>query len=195
MKIARASAVRAALVFALAAACALLAMGLSACGSQSAEDVIREGVTQELESIKNLDQAALDEMLAGAGDTASELEQYGISLEEFCRAWLDGFDYSVDSVTVDGESAVATVTISCRSLIGAMDAWLTDIMSDETLLSSDMTEEELNELIGSTLIEAIGSAEIETNTADLPYVLNGDTWEPGDGFDAALAQAFAGQAL
>ena len=192
MQTIRSSAARAALAFALVAMCALLAVGLSACGSKAPEDVIREGVTQELESIKNLDQAALDEILAGAGETATDLEEYGISVEDFARAWLDGFDYAVNDVTVDGENATVAVDISCRSLTGAMESWLTDIVSDDSLL--DLTTEELNSYIGSSLIEAIGAASIETNSAELPYVLNGNTWEPGAGFDDALGQAFLGDA-
>ena len=99
------------LALAVALAATMLT-GLVACGGESAEDVIRKGVTEELESIKNLDQAALDEIMAGAGAANAGLEEYGIDMEEFCRTWLDGFDYSVDNVTVDGENATATATIT-----------------------------------------------------------------------------------
>ncbi|WP_417142375.1 hypothetical protein [Raoultibacter massiliensis] len=183
------------LALAVALAATMLT-GLVACGGESAEDVIRKGVTEELESIKNLDQTALDEIMAGAGAANAGLEEYGIDMEEFCRTWLDGFDYSVDNVTVDGENATATVTITCKSLAEGINIFMdkvTALTEDPEAMSKSM--DELNQMMGTMLMEGIGEAPVETNTVDLPYVLNGNTWEPGPGFDTALSQAFAGGAL
>lgn len=169
--------------------------GLTGCG-EAPEEVIRKGVTEELESIKNLDQSALDEIMAGAGAANAGLDQYGIDMEEFCRTWLSGFDYSVDDVKVDGDNATATVTITCKSLMEGINVFsdkVTELSNDPEAMS--MTSEEVNQKLGSLLMESIGEAPAETNTVDLPYVLNGNTWEPGAGFDAALSQAFAGGAL
>lgn len=180
----------------VAALAATMLAGLTACGGESAEDVIRKGVTEELESIKNLDQAALDEIMAGAGAADAGLDEYGIDMEEFCRTWLEGFDYSVDNVTVDGDNATATVTITCKSLMEGMTIFMdkvTALTDDTEAMSQSM--DELNLQMGTMLMEALGEAPLETNTVDLPYVLNGNTWEPGAGFDAALSEAFAGGAL
>ncbi len=179
-----------------AALSATMLVGLTACGGESAEDVIRKGVTEELESIKNLDQAALDEIMAGAGAADAGLDEYGIDMEEFCRTWLEGFDYSVDNVTVDGENATATVTITCKSLMEGMTIFMdkvTALTEDTEAMSKPM--EELNLQMGTMLMESLGEAPLETNTVDLPYALNGNTWEPGAGFDTALSEAFAGGAL
>lgn len=180
----------------VAALAATMLAGLTACGGESAEDVIRKGVTEELEGIKNLDQAALDEIMAGAGAADAGLDEYGIDMEEFCRTWLEGFDYSVDNVTVDGDNATATVTITCKSLMEGMTIFMdkvTALTDDTEAMSQSM--DELNLQMGTMLMEALGEAPLETNTVDLPYVLNGNTWEPGAGFDAALSEAFAGGAL
>ncbi len=183
-------------LLALAAAlAATMLAGLTACGGESPEDVIRKGVTEELESIKNLDQAALDEITAGAG-AADGLDEYGIDVEEFCRTWLDGFDYSVDEVKVDGESATAKVTISCKSLMEGINIFMEKVTAlAEDPAAAELSSEELNKKMGTMLVESVGEAPIETNTVDLPYVLNGNTWEPGAGFDTALSEAFAGGAL
>lgn len=187
---------KAALLALAAALAATMLMGLTACGGESAEDVIRKGVTEELESIKNLDQAALDEIMAGTGTASAGLEEYGVDMEEFCRTWLDGFDYSVDDVTVDGDKATVKVTITCKSLMEGVNIFMekvTALTEDPDAMSQSM--DELNKQMGPMLMEAIGEAPAETNTVDLPYVLNGNTWEPGTGFDAALSEAFAGGAL
>ncbi|MEG0375102.1 MAG: hypothetical protein RR547_12510 [Raoultibacter sp.] len=184
-------------LFALAiAVAALLLTGLTACGGEAPEDIIRKGVTEELESIKNLDQAALDEIVAGAASSGTDFEEYGISMDDFARTWLSGFDYTVDSVTVNGEDATATVTVTCKSLMEGVNIWLekaTEAASDPAIAS--LPTDELNKKIGSLLLESIGAAPTETNTVDLPYVLNGNTWEPGPGFDTALSQAFAAGAI
>lgn len=195
METARKPLIKWALLALAAALAATMLAGLTACGGESPEDVIRKGVTEELESIKNLDQAALDEIVAGAGAGAG-LDEYGIDMEEFCRTWLDGFDYSVDEVKVDGENATATVTISCKSLMEGINIFMekvTALTEDPDALS--LSTDELNKKMGAMLVEAVGEAPIETNTVDLPYVLNNNTWEPGSGFDTALGEAFAGGAL
>lgn len=182
------------LALAAALSCVML-VGLTACG-ESSEDTIRKGVTEELESIKNLDQSAIDEIMAGAGSTGTELEQYGIDMEEFCRTWLSGFDYTVDDVKVDGDNATATVTITCKSLMDGITIWTekaTEAAQDPDIMS--LPSDELNKKLGSMLTESMGEAELQTNTVTLPYALNGNTWEPGAGFDSALSQAFAGGAL
>lgn len=196
METAKKSLTKWALLVLTAALAATMLAGLTACGGESAEDVIRKGVTEELESIKNLDQAALDEIMAGAGAADAGLDEYGIDMEEFCRTWLTGFDYSVDNVTVDGEKATVTVTITCKSLMEGVNIFMdkvTALTEDPEAMSQSM--DELNQQMGTMLMEAIGEAPAETNTVDLPYVLNGNTWEPGAGFDTALGQAFAGGAM
>lgn len=184
-------------LFALAlAVAALLLTGLTACGGETPEDIIRKGVTEELESIKSLDQAALDEIVAGAASSGTDFEEYGISMDEFARTWLSGFDYTVDNVTVEGQEANATVTVTCKSLMEGVNIWLekaTEVASDPEVAS--LPTDELNKKLGTLLIESIGEAPTQTNTVDLPYVLNGNTWEPGSGFDAALSEVFAGGAL
>lgn len=50
---------------------------------------------------------------AGAG---SDLDQLGITAEEFAEAFLDGFNYEVGDVTVDGDVATVDVTITSKSM-------------------------------------------------------------------------------
>lgn len=168
---------------------AVLGMGLVACSAQSPEEVIREGVTKELQQIKDLDQEALDEIVKGA-NTAGDLTEFGIETEEFCRAWLDGFDYTVDDVIVEDDEAVVQVTIKCKSLGTAMETWLGGLEGLHTQYEND--RDGFNNAVGDSLMEALAQAELSESTAELPYVLNDNTWEPGPSFEAQLNAAFIG---
>lgn len=181
------------LAIVLMAVATLALATLSACGGKSAETTIRESVTSELESIKKLDQDALDQIVGGA-NSVSDLSEYGISTEEFFRTWLEGFDYSVDKVTVNGDKATATVTIKVKSLTSAMDSISNNISS---IIASNpamltMTQEQIYKEIGNLLMKAVGEAPITSTTVDLPYELKNNTWQPASGFDAAIAKAFTG---
>ena len=75
------------------------ALSLGACGP-SAEEVVRQGVADELERLKTHDEALLDELAADSG--VDQLATYGIDAKSFIAAYLDGFDYRIDEVKVDG---------------------------------------------------------------------------------------------
>lgn len=176
-------------VFAVTLTCAAMAVALVACGSDNSDEaVIREGLTEELDSIKNYDTEEMEEVFSYLG---LSLEDYGISVTEICDTWLNSFDYSIDDVTVDGEEATATVTISCIPLINAMYAWSDNILSDSSIYSMD--EEELHAYFGSSLVETISSYEVVTSTVELPYVFIGDGWWADEGWDDAVYTALFGE--
>ena len=174
--------------FIITLTCATMAVALVACGSgNSDEAVIRNGLAEELDSIKNYDTEEMEEVFDSLG---MSLEDFGISVADICDAWLNSFEYSIDDVTVNGEEATATVTISCVPLIDAMYTWSDNILSDSSIYS--MEEEELYAYFGSSLIEAISSYEIATSTVELPYVFIDDGWYADDGWDDAVYTALFG---
>ena len=82
------------LVGAMAALLALGATALAGCGGKSDADVIRESLTQELDQVKNLDDAFLSEVTASA--ETGGLDQFGIDAKELMKAYFGGFDYRID---------------------------------------------------------------------------------------------------
>ena len=96
----------------LVVACALV---LGGCSGEKPEDAIRADIVASFDRIKNLDEAALEE-ISSAMEVES-LEPLGLEGDEIMRSLLDGFDYSVESVSVDesGESATAEVSVTCKS--------------------------------------------------------------------------------
>ncbi|MFR5091755.1 MAG: hypothetical protein ACLTDR_06805 [Adlercreutzia equolifaciens] len=79
--------------------------GVSAgCSSgTSDEDAIRASLASELDSIKDIDDAFVNEFSESID--MSQLSVYGIDGVEFMKSYLSGFDYAIDSINVDGDKA------------------------------------------------------------------------------------------
>ena len=92
---------------------------LGGCSSANPEQAIRDDLTATLDEVKNVDDATIEELM-GSVDT-SQLEPYGIDGTEFARSLLDGFDYSIGDITVDGDTATAQVSITCKSAMDLYD--------------------------------------------------------------------------
>ena len=146
------------------------------------EEVIKEGIASELDPIKNLDDATLDEILSEAGSEFAMLESMGIDSKTLVKSYLDGFDYTIDSVEVDGDSAKATLTATCKSFTDAstkaeeLAKAFGEQMTDEQLAS--MTQDDITAKIGEITMQAID----ETQAIDMPLVLtftkNDNEWTP-----------------
>ena len=181
-------------VFVACAAAMLMAFGavaLTGCGP-SDEEIIREGVTEQLEAIKTLDPALLDELATGAGTT--EMAAYGIDPKEFVTSYLAGCDYRVDGITVDGDKAQASVVLTCKNLKefekGFAEATQA-LASDETV--ANMTEAEITSKIGQIIMDTLGALQpAETAPITIGYELKDDTWMPDANAEQAVSNALFG---
>lgn len=178
--------------FAAAVAAALLlvfsAGALFGCG-QSDEDAIREALTSELDSIKSQDEAFLSNMAADMD--VDDFTTYGIDPQEFITKYLTGFDYTIDSITVDGESATAVVTLTCKSF-SSYNAAVT-AAADDALATKDissMNQSELNALVGEIMLSALDNIEpVATDPVNIEYTLEGNTWTPTAASEQAITAA------
>ena len=133
------------------------ALSLVGCGP-SAEEVVRQGVADELERLKTHDAALLDELAADSG--ADQLAAYGIDAQTFIAAYLDGLDYRIDEVTVEGDDAAATVVLTCKKF----DAFTQALTEATTALAEDeetaaLDGDELNAKIGQVVLEVLAGVE------------------------------------
>lgn len=149
------------------------------CSGQNDEQVIREALSKELDACKNLDDNAMQELI---GDMdLSELTTYGINGTDFMKSYLEGFDYSIDSVTVDGDKAEAIVTLTCKSFSGfetALTSAAESIVSDPTAYA-DMSMDELNQMLGTMVMDAINGVELaKTEPITISYTKSGNEWTP-----------------
>lgn len=177
----------------LAATAALLAFGataLAACGGESDEDAIAKALTTDLDQVKDIDEAFLDEAISS--DDLSYLADYGIDGKEFVKCYLEGFDYSIDGIEVDGDTALATVTLTCKSMDDyseALNQAIEDMTSDISRFA-DMDEDEVNQEIGSVIMGALSGLQAKPlDPIVIEYEKTNGQWAPTEDAEDVVASA------
>ncbi len=163
-----------ALLVCAAMACALLVCGIG-CGGPNNEQVIRDGISQELDSIKNKDEKVLEQIQAN-GKKAG-LEKIGISSTDFANSALDGFDYSIGDITVDGNNATAQVTITSKSysdLTSKLANLENDLRAQEDFDS--LTADQVTQRSGQLMMDYMDNLATVTETVPVEYRLQGNQW-------------------
>ena len=173
----------------------LVASSITASGcaqADSNEQIIRQSLSQELDSIKNVDPSFLGDINSQLGTDFTAFEEIGISPEEFMRGYLEGFDYTIDSIQVDGNTAVAKVTITCKSYSdfeNKMSKAATELFTNADDFSG-LTSEQLSQTIGEALLNTLQTVELtQTEPVEIDYTLEGNTWVPDSDTETAIASA------
>lgn len=172
----------------------LLAVGvcsLAGCaGGQSNEDVIRTKLASELDSIKTLDDGFVNDFSESIN--MSQLSVYGIDGVEFMRAYLDGFDYTIDSITVDGDTAQAQITLTCKSYTGyqqALQNAVSAITEDPESLVG-LSNDDINKKIGEIVIGSLDGVDVAvTEPVTINYTKVDGEWEPASSTSGDIAAA------
>ncbi len=173
----------------LIAFAALCLVALAACGGPSVEDMIREDLTSQLDVIKAGGDEFVEEIEASAGDDFASL---GVDTAEFTKAYLDGFDYSIDEVTVEDDTATAKVTITCKSLTDIMSQFQTDFYAQlETVDTATLADQDaLMKLAGQSLMSVTEAAEPKTTECTFTYTNDGEgTWSADESASTELLNA------
>ena len=169
---------------------------LGACSGPSPEEVIREDLTANLDRVKELDDATVEELVSSMGSLG--LETYGIEASDVVRSLLDGFDYTIDDITVDdeGTSAVASVSVTCKSasdfterINQAATDLATELMNDPSGLELLSDEGALNARIGEVVMETLDEVELQQTSIEIDYSKTDDGWTASDASE--LAQIFS----
>lgn len=175
---------------------AVLAIGCLAavpgCAAPTPEDAIRASLAQRLDGIKGLDEGFLGEL---QGDLdVDRFSEYGIDGMEFMKGYFEGFDYTIDSITVDGDTATATVTLQCKSFSQYRDkltAAAKELVGDREKLAS-MSNDEVNAAYGALITQTLEDVEnAPTSSFTITYQLNpdNDTWEPVNAVEHEISSA------
>ena len=170
--------------------CSVLVVGaltLTGCGSSNSgsgnadQEAISKDLTTQLESFKSSGSKALADELKANESTFKTL---GIDSDEFAKEMMDGFSYSIGTITVkDGaKSATAEVKLTSKTVVSALTALVNNIPSAVTSLSADdiSSEDKINKFIGKLLLQAAKSAGTESTTITLTYSKSGDNWKMDD---------------
>lgn len=164
---------------------ALSMLALCACNNgPSAEEVIREGLSEEFDMIVNKKGDDWDEMISDIEDEA-DLSTFGIDAEEFVNVLFDGFDYEITSVDVDEEddTAVAHVTLTSKSMkdvMAALEQAADDFTSDPNNYAG-LSEDDIYKKVGELMMDAIRGVETQNVDVDLECERDEDgNWSKAD---------------
>lgn len=159
----------------LMAVAAMCMVVLAACGGPSVEELIREDLTAEFNSVLEMDPAEFVSDVS-ASDAAA-MQEMGVEPEEFAAAYLDGIDYSIGDITVDGDTATAQVVFTCKSMTTIMEAF--EPLADDFLATADvssMTQEEGMQKMGELIMQATTEAAPEDHDLEFTYTKDGNAW-------------------
>ena len=175
---------------ALVVACALV---LGGCSGENPEDAIRADIVANFDQIKNLDEATLEEISSGMDVEA--LEPFGLEGDEIVRSLLDGFDYSVESVSVDdsGESATAEVSVTCKSatdLTESSEDAVASIFQEPDYLSLLGDDEALGARMGELMMGALDGLTPSEKSIELDYAKGKDGWEMDASSSSEITKIF-----
>lgn len=169
-----------------AAMAVLATVTLTACGGP--ESAIRDDLTTQLEAIKQGDDSITSGIEANAGDNLASL---GIDTDEFVSKYLEGFEYTVDDVSIKDGVATAKATITCKSLGDIMTDFKDDYYKRlDSLDVAELSDEDaLKQLAGDTMMDAVETAEPAETDCEFTYTRTPKgTWKCDNG-DETLAQA------
>lgn len=175
--------------FLAAALAAALALPLAGCAYQTDEEAISHSIAERLDGYKDIDSTETANFAARM-DIGS-LSQYDVSTHDFMAAYFDGFDYTVQDVTVDGTSAKATVVLRCKSFSEYEQALqeATDAMKADPAIAK-MPTDELDQAFGEAIIGSLDGVEMrQTQPIEITFEKIDNVWEPLSNASEDIAQA------
>lgn len=167
-------------------------IALVGCSSDEDEEAaIEQAISAEFDKLKNLDAATVDEIAQSVGN--DELTKMGIDAKDFAKAYLDGFDYSVQKVEVDGDKATATVTMTCKSL-SEFQSSLTTLAAEYVGDSSnwEKSESQIYQELGTKIMDTLKSTPTATTQPiTLHFTESGGEWTADENEDTQITNAMA----
>lgn len=148
------------------------------CGPSN-EELIRQAVSEKYDAYKNADDAVLSRIVTSLENDG--LEELGIDDAEFASAVVDGFDYSIDNIAVEGDSAVVTMTFAGKSysdLLAEITATTETLTNDPSF--TELSQEDRLAAAGKMVMDAFAGLDVKDETVDLDYELVDDKWQEAD---------------
>ena len=161
------------------------ALALAGCQDNS-EQVIRDGVSKELNQIKNLDDAYVKELASQQSFT--QLQQYGVNSENFIKALFGGFDYSIKDISVKDNKATITMTITSKDF-STFQKDLTNMVNSMDYTKFSSVDDALN-FFGTECMKLIENMPVvESQPFTITCTKKDNTWVVDDGAETAIMKA------
>lgn len=166
---------------------------VSGCGDnkEANEKAIRDALTEQLNGFKNHDAAFVNEFTDFSN--ADALAEYGIDPQALVDSYLEGADYNIQSVEVDGDTATAVFTLTCKSykqfeedITNAVTALISDTAALESLANEDAMKNKVAEITTQTIDNL---TPVTTEPITYVYHQKGDNWVLDESESGSIADA------
>ena len=157
------------------------ALSLGGCGP-SDEEQVRTVADETLSSYQDPEGEAAQALVSELSQQMGEAswDRLGIDSTAFASAWLGEYQYSIDEVTLDGDTATVQATVTARHLLPTIESWAGSLSGASSL-------DDVYKQAGSTLLDALSSAEPIQTEIMLSCLRTDDGWTVReDELDAAL---------
>lgn len=186
--------IRRGILASLAALCAcVLCLTLTACGP-SDEDQAKEALDAQLSLLANptdetISQLSSDMQMSDEGSFST----LNLDSTAFVKSWLSGFVYEIGDVTVDGNTAKASTSVTCKQLYVVVTSW-TESFEADALSQNFNSIDDVYAYAGKTFMDAIDGASPQTTQVTFTLQKDGGNWTFADNSDnnQALADALLG---
>ena len=177
-----------------------LVVGLNGCGKND-EELIRASVSEVMDLFKNPTKENLQGFINEDEIDLSTLEEYDIDIYEFLGHSFKHFDYTINDVTVDGDTASANLTLTNTDLGAVVKETTTEITENiddyADVLNGENGRKEFMKLFFNKIYEKLDASE-ETVSTDATLKLNkvDGEWEVDDSsMDAVVSAMYGGLEL
>lgn len=174
-----------------------LAVGLNGCGKND-EELIRASVSEVMDVFKNPTKENLQKFVNEDEMDLSTLEEYDIDIYEFLGHSFKHFDYKINEVTVDGDTASADLTLTNADLGSVVEDATAEITEhiDEyaDVINGDNGRNEFMKIFFNKIYEKLDASE-ETVSTDATLRLNkvDGEWEVDDSsIDTVVSAMYGG---
>lgn len=119
----------------------------------------------------------------------------GITMDQFLETFLDGYDYEVGAVSVDGDTATVQLTLTVRPYDGIVAEFQRRFQEwSQTVDPSTVTsEEQIYRFAGQLLLETVDETAVEDRAIEIVFVQDGDgVWWMDEPSHIALMEVFGG---
>lgn len=171
----------------LLALVAICFVALTACGGPSVEDLIREDLTTQFDEIK----AGGDDFMEGIEQSAGEdFDTLGVEPRAFAESFLEGFDYQIDDITVDDDTATAKVSLTVKSMGDIINEFQLSYAEYLSGLTEAPSEDEAYRQAGQMLMDATATVEPKTTDCTFTYSRDDDgEWSADESAETELLNA------
>lgn len=174
-----------------------LVVGLNGCGKND-EELIRASVSEVMDLFKNPTKENLQGFINEDEVDLSTLEEYDIDIYEFLGHSFKHFDYTINDVTVDGDTASANLTLTNTDLGAVVEETTTEITENiddyADVLNGENGRKEFMKIFFNKIYEKLDASE-ETVSTDATLQLNkvDGEWEVDDSsMDAVVSAMYGG---